>query len=732
MMSQNKTKSISTEIFWHDEVKRTATIEILKEIGAGRAATASLVRVHTEGEEPVDCVEKRFNPGLLTRFVYWCFFQSPFPYQHVRQAISAAYYRRVAASRILRAKTGVETPVAEPLYTRWDEEYSAYVLAARFVKGRGIKPQEADPMVVRRGFYNHFIRPVSGLIGRKIPRKKAPHDESKELIRVMRRFERIFRDSGFTGTGWQTCPTALVSTANLLRTDEGYVMVDLESGIPSVLVPYYLLRSVLINRFPFFDDVEPGGIKKFMEREGDALRESLGPEEYEQLEHDLERLIENSEAWKNGEVAVFRNFFSLIFKKTKRAAVLRARVEAWSLEGVIDEESRTRLSKSSRLYTEPVFLLGAFPGRLGTILRKLKANREYRGKVRTYLSDREKRRERLQKYVDEHVEEWILDERFTPGVVPAFSFNTRFLWHLVASKVTRAGFHRFFLDGDYRRRTLTKVRLFFTSDRYQIEYSKYVIFKGILEWEKEGRITPENKARLESQLSSGSIQEYVRLFGIQAALKFFEFVTSAIKLVGIGWFLANFARQFPELDAGQPMSGRLFSAFLQTAILNPIPVLMMVNTSVWRTLITLSRMISIKRRNISYRIALFFGMIPALGTLAYPVQMYASCRELSIYLMRHILSRIGRSIPIYGGADSLTELWMIKLVNFLLEIFESVKWLWSHTAGAVTRVLWKPSQAKSIPPAAGLEPEKVSAGESARVKLINEYVEELWAGLETG
>ncbi len=66
-MSGKELKLSNTEIFWRDEISRPASIEILKETGAGRAAAASLVRLRVEDEEPVECVEKRFNPGMLTR-----------------------------------------------------------------------------------------------------------------------------------------------------------------------------------------------------------------------------------------------------------------------------------------------------------------------------------------------------------------------------------------------------------------------------------------------------------------------------------------------------------------------------------------------------------------------------------------------------------------------------------------------------------------------------------------
>jgi hypothetical protein len=293
----------------------------------------------------------------------------------------------------------------------------------------------------------------------------------------------------------------------------------------------------------------------------------------------------------------------------------------------------------------------------------------------------------------------------------------------MVSKVTSAGFHSFFIDHEYRKKALIKAGLFFTSEKYQTEYSRYVIMKGMKEWRDDGRMELGEYEMLSERLKSGSIQEYVRLFGFQAALKLFEFVTSAIKVAGIGWFLTTFAGNFPDMEVSEPFSGRLVAAILKTAAINPISILMMINTSVWRTLITLSRMISVNRRHITYKTALFFGMIPALGTLAYPVQMYAGSRNLSIYLMRHIFSRIGRNLPIYGGADSITELFMIKLINLLVEVLESVKWLWRHTASALLGVFWK-STAEPRPVPVPVTENRVEKGKWSH--FVDSYIEELW------
>jgi len=312
-------ETIRTEINWKETDRLSATVEPIRELGAGRAATATLVRVNIEGREPLECVEKCFNPGLLTRVVYWAFMQSPFPYQHDRDAISAAYFRRAVAGKILAAMGAGRYPVAKPLYTRWDDGNKAFVLGAEFVKGRGIIPQRLDLHMMRRPLFNRLVRPLSRLFGKHLPPMKAPHEEVKELTTLMRRFEKLFRISGLIGTGWQASPATLVATANLLRTEEGYVMVDLESGIPSILVPYYMFRSIFTLKFPYFDDLEAGKLKMFVAGNRDRLIASFDEEGTKEFDFEVSRLLECSERWKRGEISLFRNLFTILFSPTKRA-----------------------------------------------------------------------------------------------------------------------------------------------------------------------------------------------------------------------------------------------------------------------------------------------------------------------------------------------------------------------------------------------------------------------------
>lgn len=724
--------SLTVTVLWAGREAREVTIEPQRVLGHGRAAEATLVRLVRADGQVLDCVEKRFEPGFLTRFLYGLFFQSPFAYQASEDAILAALFRRQVALDLLRYFHGGAKLVSEAYYVRWDEASQSYVLGTEFIRGRGIIPQDVDPLFLRRFLFNYLVRPVAWLFGQRWDKKPAPPEEIRELLTLMHQMEREFIRAGLVGTGWQVSRSALVSTANLLRTEEGYVAVDLESGMAALLVPYYFFAGLFKYGFPLFDDLDPTRLEAFLQEQEEGLRETWGDEGFASFRDNVHRLIEHTQRWKGSEIALGRHHVRLLFDGNLRARIKAARITGWERLGLIDADYAAALRATPRFFTRWIFLAGVFPGRLGSFLRKWSGNREFRDKVRRFRRDPDFRREVLAAYVARHVAQWraagrLPAERDFPGLTFGF------VWHLLGSKITPRALHRFLADPAVRRDVWVKVALFLTSERFQTEFARFLIVHRFDEWTRAQRLRWEEREVLQRQLDLSSMQEYVRCFGFQAALKFLEPVTASIKLLGIAWFGYTLTQHFPSLDLQtipwHDLSAEMVGALLTTCARNPLSLVLMVNTSVWRTLITLWRMLSWKRRHISYRTALIVGLIPAFGTLAYPIQMYAGCRELSIFLMRHLLAKIGQNLPIYGGKDSRTEMWALKAVNLIVEPLEIGRWLlerlrfWRRTAPAAAV---EAASANPGPPTGTEKP-----AESGRLAtLVEEKIRELWRDYE--
>ncbi len=604
----------------------------MRVLGHGRAAQARLVQITMHDGRCRLGVEKVFRPGMLTLFIYRVAFQAPFAYQHNANAILACFYRRRVAGAIVDA-TGTGTRVAEPLYVRWDADTQAFVLGSEFVRGRGIVPQATDAHGVRRRFARKFGDES------KYPAK--PPQEIHELLRVMTELESLFRQCGLEGSGWQVCKRAMVSTANLLRTCAGYVIVDLESGIPAVLVPSYVLGGMRLGALPPFDDVDGAKLREWLDANEGRLIDSLCRKRYELLRGDAERLIEHSQAWKQGELAVGRNKWR-VFGATCREQFKARCLDSWRRRDIIDEQSHAAMQPGRRIFSRMTFLLGMVPSAPGRLLQRLWANRPYRDKAARFLRDAEFRRSQIQGFVAKHTKRWrdagrIARQRNFTGLGISFVMNA------ILATITPAGVHRWLSDPVHRHNVLTRMMLICVSARFQSEYGRYLIRSCIRQWEDAGRLTTREAMQLRRQLDSNDMDEYVRCFGMHMGLKLLLPLLAPLKIGGGAAFIASGNLWF------------LFLLFLMPAC---------------RTAITLWRMLGGKRHAADYIDALLVGMLPTVGTLAYPVQMYSKHPELSAFLLRDSAARLGRWMPIYGGKDSRVEIAAIKLVNFVAEALE--------------------------------------------------------------
>ena len=180
---------------------------------------------------------------------------------------------------------------------------------------------------------------------------------------------------------------------------------------------------------------------------------------------------------------------------------------------------------------------------------------------------------------------------------------------------------RFLFNGDYRKQSVDAL-----------------LKQRITDWEKRGQLSRKSadflREQADRELASPYLSDFIILIGLKPLMNVVElFVLPALFAAG----LINEA----VLVLGVALGGIIY-----------------------RTLYTLGRMIYERlmlpadKRHPRW-IALFVGMIPTFGNLAYPTQMvYAAgskSLELSEFLMYDISTRIGAKIPIWGGKDTLTE-----------------------------------------------------------------------------
>jgi hypothetical protein len=602
---------------------------VLRTLGQGRAARAQLVESTMADGRVITCVEKVFAPGLLTRLIYRLSFQSPFAYQSNSDAIKACYYRRRVAAAIF-ASSDDDVDIAMPIYVRYDTSHRAWVLAARWVDGRGIKPAAADAARIRRWFKSTADK-------REVALPDA-EPEIDQLVALMHNVEATLGRSGLVGSGWQVAPRAMVSTANLLRSDDRYTVIDLESGIPAVLVPHYVFSGLCRGALPPFDDLDADMLRQWLLQNDRRLTLRLGADGKDRLRDDVEALITHTERWKNSELAIFRRPWRHLTRRG--AAQYQAEcIRRWRQEGVVDPS--TAMSLPSRpLKARMIWWAGVLPWKSGRFCAKVVGNREFRGEVGQWLWNREVRDAKWRQAIEQQGQRWIESGRLPPG-----KQLTKLSWlmHGGLRVVTPAALHRRIVDPLALRNVLTAMMLVLFCPRYQSWLGGQQTEKAIDQWQASHRITADQADRLRNDLCGSEVLAYARGFAGHLALKTLAPVIVPAKVGGLAAFAASGNAWF---------------------------LLPLLSTPALRTLITLASAWGTRKQHIPHGEALVTGWLPIIGSVAFPLQMFSTRPRLSTFLIRDVASKLGRRMPVYGGADSRTELAMIRLTDFLIEVMD--------------------------------------------------------------
>ncbi|MFK8113505.1 MAG: hypothetical protein AB8B91_14970 [Rubripirellula sp.] len=621
------------------------SIQVIRILGKGRAAQARLVDATMPDGRVVRCVEKVFAPGRLTRTLYRLSFQAPFGYQTNRDAILACFFRRRVASAVLAA-SDTEASIAEPIYVRYDEEDRAWVLAAEWIDGRGIKPAEVDATRIRR-----WVR------GYGVPASTEPAEIS-QLVETMHGLEDILGECGLVGSGWQVAPRAMVSTANLLRTGDRYTVIDLESGIPAVLVPRYLMAGLKRAALPPFDDLDANQLRDWLTTNERLLLFRIGPERLEQLKKDTVQLLDHTERWKNSEFAIFRRPWRLLTPSGIQA-YQRECFRRWEQDRILDANGAEAIERRP-IQSRLIWCADSMPTSLGRFCARLIGRASYRQELLKCLRSSESRVNNWQTLVAKRKAGWIEAERLRPE---AKLTTLKFAAHSILSKLTPVRLHRFLSDPRQRRDVFTTFVLLLCSPRFQAWFGQKRIAASIDRWESSERISPQAATELRRDLSGHEVRAYTRGFGMHLALKALAPVVVPAKVGGVAAFFA---------------SGNLW--FL----------LPMLATPLMRSAVTMANWWTTRREQVPHGEALLAGLLPFVGSVAFPLQMFSTRPKLSTFLIRDTASKVGRRIPIYGGADSRTEMAVIRWSDYLVEFMQC-------TSAALQKLYGKKTMESSTP-----------------------------------
>ena len=201
--------------------------------------------------------------------------------------------------------------------------------------------------------------------------------------------------------------------------------------------------------------------------------------------------------------------------------------------------------------------------------------------------------------------------------------------------------------------------LLMLSPRYQSWFGQTRIEASIERWESRERISKDEAQELRHDLYGNEVRAYTRGFGMHLALKASAPLIAPAKVGGVAAFIAS----------GNPW-------FLLPTLATPT----------MRTAVTLGNWWTTRHRHIPHGEALAVGLLPVVGSIAFPLQMFATRPKLSTFLVRDAASKLGQRVPIYGGADSRTEIALIRATDVLVEFMHGMSsiaqrfWPWQRTA----------------------------------------------------
>jgi hypothetical protein len=246
--------------------------------------------------------------------------------------------------------------------------------------------------------------------------------------------------------------------------------------------------------------------------------------------------------------------------------------------------------------------------------------------------------------VERGIEYHLRKRRLTPELAEHF---LRHRWRWRAREAARAAFKglsvlvvrlpvrigEWLMGIDYPG-LFRNVGRFVSSQKYRTNLARRYVRGRVREWRERGQLDDDHARALMEEIRHDRASTYLTDFGahlgMKATFQVFEFTLFAA-LVAAGivpvWFLA---------------------------------VLIALDGLIYRTAYTLYRMAreAAARRPLPW-VALLVGLVPLLGSLAFPAQMVYSAQdrreEVARFTIYDLFTRLGVRLPIWGGKDTLTE-----------------------------------------------------------------------------
>jgi len=627
--------------------KRNAQVklEVEKFVGGGFAGQVYRVKVHclnsTEGplpglEEGKSYALKILIPAsgfvrLFRGIVYALGFQAPFSIQVNPAAARAGALWQKFIRRGARLKFDTDSAVVDVLATLVDPRLGSCGEISEWIDGRLWRYEVDDNLDARRRW--RVGHPDQGIGSPEYRAKKTFMSSLVNLLHEMgapelaRQYE------------WWTCksqPNALKRLREDPDPQKGHVAVDFRAGL--ALLPFLpmspadfklILQGIRRGSLVQFDRGNLTQLQRFMEQ---------NPADFTDMQQAFAELQELEKAYRDSMPDISHHHVRLLGSRRLWKAILEGNVTGLAVRNLVDEAKAGKL-QTNQLSALGYTLLGLIPF-LGRFLRRFLGHRTYRKHYLKFLTSpayasRTWKARRSESLIRWHRVGRVDAER-------ALKLNDtpiRFMLHLLLSLLP-AGAHRFLSDRHVFSQKLFNIfvkplRLYFKAEERE-KWLRDMISQG----EGSGMLTPEESARIVSQIKEPFIQKYLKSLAVHVCtVPVTQIVSVLVAII--------YVRLHPELSWQEAsVHAGIILGLFQVVPISPGSLA----RGIYVTILV------IKERNFKdYNLAFFLSFFKYIGYLAFPIQMAYRYPDLARFMAGHWATEIVHIVPVFGERGALLE-----------------------------------------------------------------------------
>ena len=594
--------------------------------------------------------------GLRIRNLFYGMgFQGPFSLQANLAAGRSQGLWQKFIRRAAKIEFGSEDSVVDVLATLTDARLGSCGELSEWVDGRSWRFEVDDDLDERRAW--KLGSPDQGIGS---PEYRTKHAFMVRLVRLMHRMGALELARQYEWWSLKSQPNVMKRISSDPDPISGLVAVDFRAGMTLTAVTPQCPADIKL----VFQGLGRGRLVQFDKGDIGKLENYIAeyPKEFEDMRGALEELKREDKAYRESLID-FTYHHVRLFGRKLRQSIMNGFRESWRIRNLADATAAAKLERSGllsliflllpflSLATVALFVF-AFPGSIwwkyllwlaplwAPFVRKLWGRADYRRHLGRMMTSFSYFMRASRARIAEALIRWHRAGRISESRALRIARSPwRYYLHLPLS-IMPAGLHRFLSDGTYFKQKLVFIfwrplRLYFNAEERE-RWLRDMIGQG----QKNGMLTRDEAAHIDSQIKEPYIQKYLKSLAIHLLLM----PTTHVVALIVAFF---YVRLHPELTWQQ--------ASLATGIILGIFQIIPISPgSIARGIYTSS--LILRERNFKdYSVAFWLSFFKYIGYLAFPIQMAYRYPDLARFMAGHWATSAVHIVPVFGEKGAWLE-----------------------------------------------------------------------------